>query len=70
MTDPHHVEDDSGCLRLVLAVPSSLLALIAAFFCRTALTIHPYGAWDRDAFAGIAVSCLLTIGSTGATVML
>ncbi|MFH9583535.1 hypothetical protein ACH4LS_00090 [Streptomyces luteogriseus] len=43
MTSPSHVDDDRGCLRVVLAVPLTLLILIAAYFCWTALTITSSG---------------------------
>jgi hypothetical protein len=49
----------------VLAVPLVLLTLIAAYFCRMALTISPSGSWDDDAYAGIVLSCVLTIGAMG-----
>jgi hypothetical protein len=64
------VDDDRGCLRLVLAVPLVLLTFTAAYFCWTALTIRPGGPWDDDAYAGIDLSCLLTIGAAGAATAL
>ncbi|MCQ0022918.1 hypothetical protein M4914_08095 [Streptomyces somaliensis DSM 40738] len=67
MTSSCHPDDDRGCLRLVLAVPLGLLTLIAAFFCRTALTIRPSGSWDDEAYAGIVLSCVLAIGAAIAT---
>ncbi|MFJ8943723.1 hypothetical protein ACIRG4_10700 [Streptomyces sp. NPDC102395] len=70
MTNPPPVDDDRGCLRLVLAVPLTLLTLIAAYFCWTALTISPSGSWDDDAYAGIVLSCVLTIASAAAAVAL
>ena len=70
MTSPSQVDDDRGCLRLVLAVPLILLTLIAAYFCWTALTIRPSGPWDDDAYAGIVLSCVLTIGAAGAAAVL
>ncbi|GAA5699806.1 hypothetical protein AQJ43_21875 [Streptomyces avermitilis] len=70
MTSPSHVDDDRGCLRLVLAVPLTLLTLIAAYFCWTALTISPSGTWDDDAYAGIVLSCVLTIAAAGAAAAL
>jgi hypothetical protein len=70
MTSPSHVDDDRGCLRLVLAVPLILLTLVAAYFCWTALTIRPSGPWDDDAYAGIVLSCVLTIGAAGAAAVL
>lgn len=62
-TDPSRVDDDRSCLLLVLTVPLGLLTLVAAYFCWTALTIRPSGPWDDDAYAGIVLSCLLTIGA-------
>lgn len=67
MAGPSHVDDDRGCLRLVLAVPLTLLTLIAAYFCWTALTITPSGTWDDDAYAGIVLSCVLTIAAPSAS---
>ncbi|MFE2100280.1 MULTISPECIES: hypothetical protein [unclassified Streptomyces] len=66
MPRPAHPDDDRGCVRPVLAVPLTLLTLIAAYFCWTALTIRPSGSWDNDAYAGIVLSCVLTIGAAGA----
>ncbi|MEU2113013.1 hypothetical protein [Streptomyces sp. NPDC019507] len=63
MTSPSPVDDDRGCLRVVLAVPFTLLTLIAAYFCWTALTITPSGTWDDDAYAGIVLSCVVTIAA-------
>lgn len=63
MTHSSHVDDDRGCLRLVLAVPLILLTLVAAYFCWTALTIRPSGPWDDDAYSGVVLSCVLTIGA-------
>ncbi|MFG2717627.1 hypothetical protein ACGFW5_04845 [Streptomyces sp. NPDC048416] len=70
MTSPFCPEGDRGCLRLVLAVPFALLTVIAAFFCRAAVTTHPSGSWDRDAYTGIVLSCVLAIGAAGAAVLL
>ncbi|MGW8948966.1 hypothetical protein [Streptomyces sp. NPDC055709] len=70
MTSPCHIDDDRGWLRPVLAVPLTLLTLVAAYFCRTALTIRPSGAWDDDAYAGIVLSCVLTIAAAGAAAAL
>ncbi|MEU5533953.1 hypothetical protein [Streptomyces sp. NPDC020362] len=70
MTSPSHVDDDRGCLRLVLAVPLILLTLVAAYFCWTALIIRPSGPWDDDAYAGVVLSCVLTIGAAGAAAAL
>ncbi|MFF7594432.1 hypothetical protein [Streptomyces mirabilis] len=61
-----HPDEYRGCLRLVVAVPLTLLTLIAAYFCWMALTISPSGSWDDDAYAGIVLSCVLTIGAAGA----
>ncbi|MET8243725.1 hypothetical protein ABZV31_04380 [Streptomyces sp. NPDC005202] len=66
MTHHSHPDDDRDCLRLVLAVPLTLLTLVAAYFCWTALTIRPSGPWDDDAYAGIVLSCVLTIGAAAA----
>ncbi|MFD7605223.1 hypothetical protein ACFWAN_32930 [Streptomyces mirabilis] len=70
MTSRSEVDNDRGCLRLVLAVPLILLTLVAAYFCWTALTIRPSGPWDDDAYAGIVLSCVLTIGAAGAVAVL
>jgi hypothetical protein len=70
MISPSHVDDDRGCLRVVLAVPLILLTLIAAYFCWTAVTIRPSGPWDDDAYAGIVLSCVLTIGAAAAAAAL
>ncbi|MFF2379196.1 hypothetical protein [Streptomyces sp. NPDC058108] len=70
MTSPSPVDNDRGCLRPVLAVPLILLTLVAAYFCWTALTIRPSGPWDDDAYAGIVLSCVLTIGAAGAAAVL
>ncbi|WP_371648556.1 hypothetical protein [Streptomyces mirabilis] len=40
----------------MLAVPLTLLTLIAAYFCWMALTIGPSGSWDDDAYAGFVLS--------------
>lgn len=66
MTQSADPNDDRGWLRLVHAVPLTLLTLLAAYFCWTALTIRPSGSWDDDAYAGIVLSCVLTIGAAGA----
>jgi hypothetical protein len=68
MTSPHHPDDDRGCLRPVLAVPITLLTLVAAFFCWTALTMRPSNPWDDEAYAAIVLSCVLTIGAAGAAI--
>ncbi len=70
MTGSPPVDDDRGCLRLVLAVPFTLLTLIAAYFCRTALTISPSGVWDDDAYAGIVLSCVVSLGTAVAAAAL
>lgn len=62
------MDDDRGCLRLVLAVPLVLLTLVALCFCWAALTIRPSGSWDDDAYAGIVLACVLSIGAAGAVV--
>ncbi|MFC8274569.1 hypothetical protein ACFUJR_18985 [Streptomyces sp. NPDC057271] len=56
---------DDGCLRRVMAVPLVLLHAIAAWFVYTALTIRPAGSWDDEAQAGIVLSCVLAIASSG-----
>ncbi|WP_328666982.1 hypothetical protein OG905_08015 [Streptomyces sp. NBC_00322] len=66
MTSPSQPDDDRGCLCLVLAVPLTLLTLIAAFFCWTALTMRPSGPWGDEAYTGIVLSCVFTIGAAGA----
>ncbi|MFD7336855.1 hypothetical protein ACFV98_12735 [Streptomyces violascens] len=63
MTTPVPVDDDSGLLRVLIAVPLTLLTLIAGYFCRTALTIRPSGTWDDSAHAAIVLSCVFTIGA-------
>ncbi|MET8692501.1 hypothetical protein ACFTT0_02065 [Streptomyces bauhiniae] len=66
MTDSPHVEDDDrGCLVMVLAVPIVLLTLVSAYFCWTALTIRPSGTWDDDAYAGIVLACVMSVGASG-----
>ena len=66
MTRPYHPDDDRGCLRLVLAVPLTLLTLIAAICCWAALTTRPSGSWDDEAYAGIVLACVSTLGAAGA----
>ncbi|MFF7971552.1 hypothetical protein [Streptomyces sp. NPDC007905] len=68
VNDPYHPDDDRGCLRLVLAVPLTLLTLITAYFCWTVLTIQPSGPWDEHAYAGIVLSCVLTVAAAGAAI--
>lgn len=70
MTRPYHPDDDRGCLRLVLAVPLTLLILIAAMCCWAALTMRPSGPWDDEAYAGIVLACVFTIGAAGAVAAL
>ncbi|MFJ3659332.1 hypothetical protein ACIPPM_02565 [Streptomyces sp. NPDC090119] len=66
MTDsPHEQIDDRGCLVMVLAVPIVLLTLVSAYFCWTALTIQPSGAWDDDAYAGIVLACVMSVAAAG-----
>ncbi|MFF1690031.1 MULTISPECIES: hypothetical protein [unclassified Streptomyces] len=63
-------DDDRGCLRVVLALPFSVLTLTAAYFCWMALTIRPAGVWDDDAYRGIVLSCVVTIAAAGSAVAL
>ncbi|MFF8650455.1 hypothetical protein ACF06D_19775 [Streptomyces griseoluteus] len=63
MSGPGPVDDDRGCLVMVLAVPIILLTLLSAYFCWTALTIRPSGVWDDDAYAGIVLACVMSAGS-------
>lgn len=70
MTAPSSEDDDRGSLRLVLAAPLTLLTLIAAYFCWTALTITPSGTWDDDAYAGIVLSSVLTLAAAGSAAAL
>ncbi|GGW72551.1 hypothetical protein GCM10010503_57700 [Streptomyces lucensis JCM 4490] len=58
--------DDRGGVRLVLAVPVTLLTLVAAFCCWASLVTRPSGPWDDGAYAGIALACLLTLAAAGA----
>lgn len=58
---PVRPDDDRGCLRIVLALPFTLLSVIAAYFCWTAVTIRPSGSWDDDAYGGIVLSCVVTL---------
>ncbi|MFF2507995.1 hypothetical protein ACFVTY_32205 [Streptomyces sp. NPDC058067] len=67
-TNPHR--HDRGCLRIVLAAPLTLLTLIAAYFCRLAMTIRPSGSWDDDAYGGIVLSCVVTLAAAGSAVVL
>ncbi|MFE1886195.1 hypothetical protein [Streptomyces diastatochromogenes] len=70
MPRPAHPENDRGRIRLVLAVPLTLLTLTAAFFCWTALTIRPSGPWDDEAYGGIVLSCVLTLTAAAAVLLL
>lgn len=70
MTDLARPDDDRGCLRVVLALPFGVLTLVAAYFCWTAISIRPYGSWDDDAYAGIALSCAVTIAAAGSVAAL
>jgi uncharacterized membrane protein HdeD (DUF308 family) len=54
-------EDDSGCLRRVMAVPLTILYAIAAFCCYTALITRPSGSWDQNAYGAITLMCFLAI---------
>ncbi|PKW11014.1 hypothetical protein SAMN05428944_1779 [Streptomyces sp. 1222.5] len=62
--------DDRGDVRRVLAVPVTLLTLVAAFFCWAALVTRPNGPWDDGAYAGVAAACLLTLAAAGAVTAL
>ncbi|MFE7413483.1 hypothetical protein [Streptomyces laurentii] len=70
-THPSHTDahdrnsEEKGCLRLVLAVPVTLLTLIAGYFCYLAMTIRPSGSWDDDAYAGISLSGALAVAAAG-----
>ncbi|MFF7965065.1 hypothetical protein ACFZC3_06815 [Streptomyces sp. NPDC007903] len=66
MTGSSPVDDDRGWLVTVFAVPVILLTLVSAYFCWTALTIRPSGAWDDDAYAGIGLACVMSVGAAGA----
>jgi hypothetical protein len=70
MTDLARPDDDRGCLRVVLALPFGVLTLIAAYFCWTAMSIRPYGSWDDDAYAGIVLSCAVTIAAAASVAVL
>ncbi|MET7674634.1 hypothetical protein [Streptomyces seoulensis] len=65
MTGPSPTADDRHWLATVYAVPVVLLTLISAYFCWTALTIRPSGAWDDDAYAGIVLACVMGVGAAG-----
>lgn len=54
-------EDDSGCLRRVMAVPLTILYVTAAFCCYTALITRPSGSWDQEAYGAITLMCSLAI---------
>ncbi|WP_406120224.1 hypothetical protein [Streptomyces sp. NBC_00989] len=68
MTSTSSSDNDRGCLRILLAVPLVLLTLVAVSCCWVALTIRPSGSWDDDAYAGVALACVLAIGAAGAVV--
>lgn len=71
MTSPSpRTDDDRGRIRVILAVPIVLLTFIAGYFCWTAWTIRPSGAWDHDAYRGIMVSCLIAVGIGGSAASL
>ncbi|MFF8275361.1 hypothetical protein ACF05T_04460 [Streptomyces lateritius] len=61
---------DDGCLRRVMAVPLVLLHAIAAWFVYMALTIRPSGSWDDEARAGIELSCVLAIATSGLALLI
>ncbi|MFC9457991.1 hypothetical protein [Streptomyces sp. NPDC056983] len=67
---PARPDDDRGCLRIVLALPFTVLSVIAAYFCWTAMTIRPSGSWDDDAYGGIVLSCVVTLAAAGSAVAL
>ncbi|GGS05285.1 hypothetical protein GCM10010269_50170 [Streptomyces humidus] len=48
---------------MVLAVPLTLLTLVAAHFRWTAPTITPSDTRDDDASAGIVLSCVVTLAA-------
>ncbi|MFE4450898.1 hypothetical protein [Streptomyces sp. NPDC056796] len=56
-------QDDSGCLRWVMAVPLTILYAIAAFCCYTALITRPSGVWDQDAYGAISLMCGLAVAA-------
>lgn len=65
MTGPSRTADDRHWLATVYALPVVLLTLVSAYFCWTALTIRPSGAWDDDAYAGIVLACVMGVGAAG-----
>ncbi|WP_158713910.1 hypothetical protein [Streptomyces seoulensis] len=65
MTGPSPEDDDRRWLATVYAVPVVLLTLVSAYFCWTALTIRPSGAWDDDAYAGIVLASAMGVGAAG-----
>ncbi|MER8029463.1 hypothetical protein ABTZ78_10925 [Streptomyces bauhiniae] len=65
MTGPSPADDDPRPLATVYAVPIVLLTLVSAYFCWTALTIRPSGDWDDDAYAGIVLACVVSVGAAG-----
>lgn len=44
-----------------MGVPLTILYVIAAFCCYSALTTRPSGSWDKDAYGAITLLCFLTI---------
>lgn len=65
MPGPSPTADDRHWLTTVYAVPVVLLTLVSAYFCWLALTIRPSGAWDDDAYAGIVLACVMSVGAAG-----
>ncbi|MER8013670.1 hypothetical protein ACIQ7S_12055 [Streptomyces griseoluteus] len=65
MPGPCRVDDDRRPLATVFAVQIILLTLVSAWFCWTALTIRPSGTWDDDAYAGIVLACVISVGAAG-----
>ncbi|MEU6382751.1 hypothetical protein ABZ847_04215 [Streptomyces bauhiniae] len=65
MPGPSPTADDRYRLATVYAVPIILLTLVSAYFCWLALTIRPSGAWDEDAYAGIVLACVMSVGAAG-----
>lgn len=70
MPGPSPVDDDRRWRAAVFAVPVTLLTLVSACFCWFALTIRPSGAWDDDAYAGIVLACVMSLGAAGAAVVM
>ncbi|RZU34709.1 hypothetical protein EV284_4308 [Streptomyces sp. BK022] len=65
MPGPCPEDGDRRPLATVLAMPIVLLTLVSAYFCWTALTIRPSGPWDDDAYAGIVLACVMSVGAAG-----